>query len=115
MAVARRTGAAQLLLGTKQCTCQRLGILGTDPDFWPNADTRYPARPCDLANPEESLQRYYRVLTLACVPVLFGLLGCAGMVVLALFPPLWCAVMDPRIRAYYAGQEHQLSSSQLAP
>ncbi|MDO9321951.1 MAG: alkane 1-monooxygenase [Pseudomonas sp.] len=41
--------------------------------------------------------------------------GYAGMVVLALIPPLWRAVMDPRVRAYYAGEEHQLSASQLAP
>lgn len=38
--------------------------------------------------------------------------GYAGMIVLALFPPLWRAVMDPRVRAYYAGEEHQLSQSQ---
>lgn len=38
--------------------------------------------------------------------------GYAGMIVLALFPPLWRAVMDPRVRAYYAGEEHQLSASQ---
>ncbi|MDP3817192.1 alkane 1-monooxygenase [Pseudomonas sp.] len=38
--------------------------------------------------------------------------GYAGMIVLALFPPLWRAVMDPRVRAYYAGEEHQLSDSQ---
>ena len=41
--------------------------------------------------------------------------GYAGMVVLALFPPLWRAVMDPRVKAYYAGEEHQLSAEQLAP
>jgi alkane 1-monooxygenase len=40
--------------------------------------------------------------------------GYAGMIVLALIPPLWRAVMDPRVRAYYAGEEHQLSQSQLA-
>jgi alkane 1-monooxygenase len=39
--------------------------------------------------------------------------GYAGMIVLALIPPLWRAVMDPRVRAYYAGEEHQLSESQL--
>ena len=39
--------------------------------------------------------------------------GYAGMIVLALFPPLWRAVMDPRVRAYYAGEEHQLTDSQL--
>lgn len=35
------------------------------------------------------------------------------MIVLALFPPLWRAVMNPRARAYYAGEEHQLTNSQL--
>lgn len=40
--------------------------------------------------------------------------GYAGMVVLALIPPLWFAVMNPRVRAYYAGEEHQLSSQQQA-
>ncbi len=40
--------------------------------------------------------------------------GYAGMVPLALIPPLWRAVMDPRVRAYYAGEEHQLSDSQQA-
>lgn len=40
--------------------------------------------------------------------------GYAGMIVLALLPPLWRAVMDPRVRAYYAGEEHQLTDSQLA-
>ncbi|MFG0413574.1 alkane 1-monooxygenase [Ectopseudomonas khazarica] len=39
--------------------------------------------------------------------------GYAGMIVLALFPPLWRAIMDPKVRAYYAGEEHQLSESQL--
>ena len=39
--------------------------------------------------------------------------GYAGMIVLALFPPLWRAVMNPRVRAYYAGEEHQLTDSQL--
>ncbi|MBG0847065.1 alkane 1-monooxygenase [Pseudomonas chengduensis] len=38
--------------------------------------------------------------------------GYAGMIVLAVFPPLWRAVMDPKVRAYYAGEEHQLSESQ---
>jgi len=38
--------------------------------------------------------------------------GYAGMIVLAAFPPLWRAVMDPKVRAYYAGEEHQLSESQ---
>ncbi|MBX9756707.1 MAG: alkane 1-monooxygenase [Pseudomonadaceae bacterium] len=41
--------------------------------------------------------------------------GYAGMIVLALIPPLWRAVMDPRVRAYYEGEEHQLSANQLAP
>lgn len=40
--------------------------------------------------------------------------GYAGMIVLALIPPLWRAVMDPRVRAYYAGEEHQLTESQQA-
>ncbi|MDF3930987.1 alkane 1-monooxygenase [Pseudomonas citronellolis] len=40
--------------------------------------------------------------------------GYAGMIVLALFPPLWRAVMNPRVRAYYAGEEYQLSDSQRA-
>ena len=38
--------------------------------------------------------------------------GYAGMVVLALIPPLWFAVMNPRVRAYYAGEEHQLKAGQ---
>lgn len=38
--------------------------------------------------------------------------GYAGMIVLALFPPLWRAVMDKRVRAYYAGEEHQLTDQQ---
>ena len=38
--------------------------------------------------------------------------GYAGMIVLAVFPPLWRAVMYPKVRAYYAGEEHQLSESQ---
>jgi alkane 1-monooxygenase len=41
--------------------------------------------------------------------------GYAGMIVLALVPPLWRAVMDPRVRAYYAGEEYLLSASQLTP
>ncbi|SDH81924.1 alkane 1-monooxygenase [Pseudomonas panipatensis] len=40
--------------------------------------------------------------------------GYAGMIVLALFPPLWRAVMNPRVRAYYAGEEYQLSDDQHA-
>ena len=38
--------------------------------------------------------------------------GYAGMVVLALIPPLWRAVMDPKVRAYYAGEEFQLTAEQ---
>ncbi len=38
--------------------------------------------------------------------------GYAGMIVLALFPPLWRAVMDPKVRAYYAGEEYQLTDTQ---
>lgn len=34
--------------------------------------------------------------------------GYAAMVVLALFPPLWTKVMNPRVEAYYKGEEHQL-------
>ncbi|HCL3901056.1 TPA: alkane 1-monooxygenase, partial [Pseudomonas aeruginosa] len=34
------------------------------------------------------------------------------MVVLALIPPLWRAVMDPKVRAYYAGEEFQLTAEQ---
>ncbi|CAM3642723.1 alkane 1-monooxygenase [Parendozoicomonas haliclonae] len=36
--------------------------------------------------------------------------GYAGMVVLALLPPLWFRVMNPRVEAYYQGEEHQLQS-----
>lgn len=35
--------------------------------------------------------------------------GYAAMVVLALFPPLWRRVMNPRVEAYYKGEEHQLA------
>lgn len=35
--------------------------------------------------------------------------GYAAMVVVALVPPLWKRVMDPRVRAYYQGEEHQLT------
>ncbi|WP_166264131.1 alkane 1-monooxygenase [Marinobacter caseinilyticus] len=35
--------------------------------------------------------------------------GYASMVVLALLPPLWKKVMNPRVEAYYKGEEHQLS------
>lgn len=34
--------------------------------------------------------------------------GYAGMVLLALIPPLWRRVMNPRVTAYYQGEEHQL-------
>ncbi|WP_148863959.1 alkane 1-monooxygenase [Marinobacter fonticola] len=34
--------------------------------------------------------------------------GYAAMVVLALFPPLWRKVMNPRVEAYYQGEEYQL-------
>ncbi|MET1077788.1 MAG: alkane 1-monooxygenase [Pseudomonas sp.] len=40
--------------------------------------------------------------------------GYAGMVVLALFPPLWRRVMDPRVLTYYSGEEYQLSQEQSA-
>ena len=35
--------------------------------------------------------------------------GYATMVLLALVPPLWRRVMNPRVRAYYRGEEHQLA------
>lgn len=35
--------------------------------------------------------------------------GYAAMVVLALFPPLWKKIMNPRVEAYYEGEEHQLA------
>ncbi|WP_281647195.1 alkane 1-monooxygenase [Parendozoicomonas sp. Alg238-R29] len=35
--------------------------------------------------------------------------GYATMVVLALFPPLWFKVMNPRVEAYYQGEEHHLA------
>ncbi|WP_111494778.1 alkane 1-monooxygenase [Marinobacter bohaiensis] len=34
--------------------------------------------------------------------------GYATMVVLALVPPLWMRIMNPRVEAYYQGEEHQL-------
>lgn len=34
--------------------------------------------------------------------------GYATMVVIALFPPLWFKIMNPRVEAYYQGEEHQL-------
>lgn len=38
--------------------------------------------------------------------------GYAGMVVLAVIPPLWFKVMNPRVEAYYKGEEHQLTANQ---
>jgi alkane 1-monooxygenase len=38
--------------------------------------------------------------------------GYAGMFLLAWFPPLWFKVMNPRVEAYYAGEEHQLTQNQ---
>lgn len=35
--------------------------------------------------------------------------GYAAMVVLALVPPLWMRIMNPRVEAYYEGEEHQLA------
>jgi len=35
--------------------------------------------------------------------------GYATMVVLALFPPLWFKVMNPKVEAYYQDEEHQLT------
>lgn len=35
--------------------------------------------------------------------------GYATMVVLACIPPLWKRVMNPRVEAYYQGEEHQLA------
>ena len=34
--------------------------------------------------------------------------GYSAMIVLAMFPPLWRRVMNPRVEAYYKGEEHQL-------
>jgi alkane 1-monooxygenase len=34
--------------------------------------------------------------------------GHATMVVLALLPPLWFKIMNPKVKAYYKGEEHQL-------
>jgi alkane 1-monooxygenase len=36
--------------------------------------------------------------------------GYSAMIVLALVPPLWKRVMNPRVEAYYRGEEHQLAS-----
>jgi len=38
--------------------------------------------------------------------------GYATMVVLALIPSLWFKVMNPRVEAYYKGEEHQLTADQ---
>ncbi|WP_296932649.1 alkane 1-monooxygenase [uncultured Marinobacter sp.] len=35
--------------------------------------------------------------------------GYSAMIVLAMFPPLWRRVMNPRVEAYYKGEEHQLA------
>lgn len=37
--------------------------------------------------------------------------GYASMIVLALIPPLWFKVMNPRVEAYYRGEEHHLKNS----
>ena len=37
--------------------------------------------------------------------------GYPSMVLLALVPPLWRRIINPRVQAYYAGEEHQLTSS----
>ena len=39
--------------------------------------------------------------------------GYAGMYLLALVPPLWFRVMNPRVEAYYKGEEWQLSAKQF--
>ncbi|MCM0612912.1 hypothetical protein KFJ24_10565 [Marinobacter sediminum] len=39
--------------------------------------------------------------------------GYAGMYVLALIPPLWFRVMNPRVRAYYQGDGWQLSAKEF--
>ncbi|PCJ47303.1 MAG: alkane 1-monooxygenase [Moraxellaceae bacterium] len=39
--------------------------------------------------------------------------GYAGMLLLALVPPLWFKVMNPRVEAYYQGEEWQLSNDQF--
>ncbi|MBW7470913.1 alkane 1-monooxygenase [Marinobacter sp. F4218] len=36
--------------------------------------------------------------------------GYAAMIVVAMFPPLWKRIMNPRVEAYYRGEEHQLAS-----
>ena len=40
--------------------------------------------------------------------------GYATMVVLAIVPPLWFKVMNPRVEAYYKGEEYQLNNDQLS-
>ena len=47
------------------------------------------------------------------VSILWGIVALCWMV-LALIPPLWFAVMNPRVRTYYAGEEHQLNAGQQA-
>ena len=39
--------------------------------------------------------------------------GYPGMYVLALIPPLWFKVMNPRVKAYYKGEEHQLNNKEF--
>ncbi len=41
-------------------------------------------------------------------------LGYPGMFLMAFVPPLWFAVMNPRVEAYYAGETHQLTQEQKA-
>ncbi|MDK9556807.1 alkane 1-monooxygenase [Marinobacter sp. M216] len=36
--------------------------------------------------------------------------GYAAMIVVAMFPSLWKRIMNPRVEAYYRGEEHQLAS-----
>lgn len=36
--------------------------------------------------------------------------GYAAMIVIAMIPPLWKRIMNPRVEAYYRGEEHQLAS-----
>ena len=40
--------------------------------------------------------------------------GYAGMIVLALVPPLWFKIMNPRVKAYYEGEAWQLTKEQFA-
>ena len=39
--------------------------------------------------------------------------GYSGMYLLALVPPLWFKVMNPRVEAYYKGEEWQLAADQF--